>query len=264
MPDIEGNELRVFYLKRMGYGFKAIAKDIGVSPAAVRLWLIKAGFELGAGTKSPAYKARWEALKASPHVIARRNTEEHNATYSGTWQNEWVDVVEDYYSEIHRLTLHRKNPYPAGTPEYRRHWIFMKTGRKPKPISEYLASVKPSNTTRDSKVRRLRKRLKDFIKSGTKTHVHLFGCSSHLLRIHIESQFKQGMSWSNYGDWHIDHIRPCASFLFEERSDALLCFNWRNLRPMWAKDNHRKGSKWKGQLWAMGAPIEQFKDPCAA
>jgi len=262
MPNVGDNELRVIYLKRMGYGYKAIAKEIGVGSLIVRNWLIRAGFELNTSTESPAVAQRYKEgreLKAKLH-----QREKLIEIYGGTWHNEWVDVVEDYYSEIHRLTLHRKNLYPAGTPEYRRHWIFMKTGRKPKPISEYLASVKPSNTTRDSKVRRLRKRLKDFIKSGTKMHVHLFGCSSHLLRMHIESQFKKGMTWSNYGDWHIDHIRPCASFLFEERSDALLCFNWRNLRPMWAKDNHRKGSKWKGQLWAMGAPIEQFKDPCAA
>lgn len=47
-------------------------------------------------------------------------------------------------------------------------------------------------------------------KSGST--IDLLGCSSDQARKHIEHQFKHGMSWKNYGEWHLDHIRPCASF----------------------------------------------------
>jgi hypothetical protein len=34
------------------------------------------------------------------------------------------------------------------------------------------------------------------------------GYSREQLRMHIEAQFSEGMSWANYGEWHIDHIVP--------------------------------------------------------
>ena len=33
-------------------------------------------------------------------------------------------------------------------------------------------------------------------------------CTIEELRQHIEAQFTEGMSWNNYGKWHIDHIIP--------------------------------------------------------
>ena len=50
------------------------------------------------------------------------------------------------------------------------------------------------------------------------------------------------MSWDNYGrdGWHVDHIRPCASCDLNDEEQQLVCFNWRNLRPMWAAENISK------------------------
>ena len=62
------------------------------------------------------------------------------------------------------------------------------------------------------------------------------------LVIHLERQFLPGMSWENYGRWHIDHIIPCSSFEFESPDDPEFksCWALSNLRPLWAKDNIRK------------------------
>ena len=64
---------------------------------------------------------------------------------------------------------------------------------------------------------------------------------------HLESQFQPGMTWDNYGEWHIDHIRPIASFDFTSYEDLEFkeCWALDNLQPLWAKDNTRKGSKHK-------------------
>ena len=64
------------------------------------------------------------------------------------------------------------------------------------------------------------------------------------LMSHIESQFADGMSWDNRAQWHIDHIRPCASFDLTDESQRLDCFNYKNLQPLWAKDNLAKGDKY--------------------
>lgn len=62
------------------------------------------------------------------------------------------------------------------------------------------------------------------------------------LRQHLEMQFSKGMDWSNYGKWHIDHIRPLASFGIDSAESADFHSAWGlpNLRPLWARENVRK------------------------
>lgn len=85
--------------------------------------------------------------------------------------------------------------------------------------------------------------LRGITKKGTKTQ-DLVGCSFSDLRGHIQSQFQPGMTWDNYGQWHIDHIRPCASFDLTDPEQQRACFNFKNLQPLWAADNLRKGTKY--------------------
>lgn len=67
------------------------------------------------------------------------------------------------------------------------------------------------------------------------------------LMAHLESQFTKGMNWDNYGEWHIDHIRPISDFNFvdTEDSDFRECWSLWNLRPLWGKENLAKGSECK-------------------
>ena len=64
---------------------------------------------------------------------------------------------------------------------------------------------------------------------------------------HLESKFCDGMSWDNYGEWHIDHIVPVAFFRAAEHKHAIAeCWALSNLQPLWARDNLRKGARWVG------------------
>lgn len=91
----------------------------------------------------------------------------------------------------------------------------------------------------------LRNRFRSALKIGAKTGsaVRDLGCSIEELKVWLENQFKPGMSWGNYGEWHIDHKRPLAGFDLTKREHVLEACNWRNLQPLWAKDNLSKGSK---------------------
>jgi hypothetical protein len=62
---------------------------------------------------------------------------------------------------------------------------------------------------------------------------------------HLESKFTEGMSWSNYGykGWHVDHIKPCASFDLSDPEEQKKCFHYTNLQPLWWYDNFKKGAK---------------------
>jgi hypothetical protein len=71
----------------------------------------------------------------------------------------------------------------------------------------------------------------------------LLGCSLDELRAHLEAQFSDGMGWGNYGEWHIDHIKPCARFDLTDPAQQQVCFHWSNLQPLWAADNIRKGAR---------------------
>ena len=51
------------------------------------------------------------------------------------------------------------------------------------------------------------------------------------------------MTWANYGvfGWHVDHILPCAVFNLTREDHQMICFNYRNLRPLWHHENNDKG-----------------------
>ena len=48
----------------------------------------------------------------------------------------------------------------------------------------------------------------------------LTGYTTNQLKEHLERQFIDGMSWANYGSWHVDHIIPKSAFNFETAEDA--------------------------------------------
>lgn len=81
-------------------------------------------------------------------------------------------------------------------------------------------------------------------KKSAKT-LEILGCSIPFLIKYLENQFKDGMSWENYGrkGWHIDHIKPCSSFDLSLPEEQQKCFHYSNLQPLWAIDNLKKGDK---------------------
>jgi len=81
-------------------------------------------------------------------------------------------------------------------------------------------------------------------KNKSESTMRLLGCTIPELFLHLESQFAEGMDWDNHGKhgWHIDHIRPCASFDLADSDQQRQCFHYSNLQPLWAGDNLSKGS----------------------
>lgn len=95
---------------------------------------------------------------------------------------------------------------------------------------------------------KLRKRLKARMKLAllrnyiSGSAIQLLGCSVHDFRRYLEKKFTAGMSWKNYGLWHIDHIIPCCSFDLTKIEEQQKCFHYTNQQPLWATDNLRKGT----------------------
>jgi len=69
------------------------------------------------------------------------------------------------------------------------------------------------------------------------------GCTKEEFIEYFQQKFKEGMTWENHGEWHIDHIKPCASFNLLDEEEQKKCFHYTNLQPLWASENLSKGCK---------------------
>ena len=88
----------------------------------------------------------------------------------------------------------------------------------------------------------LRARIRKAVRNGHKSAstLALLGCTVEHLIEHLQSQLPPG---ANLADYHIDHIRPCASFDLTDPEQQRACFHWTNLQPLLPLENMRKGAK---------------------
>jgi hypothetical protein len=158
---------------------------------------------------------------------------ENKEKYQERYKKNWKDIQEknkEYYNN-HREEI----------AEYKKKWTKENKSRLNQKRREKLR-----NDPQYRAVHNLRSRLHSALNTDNKSisTLELIGCDKEYLTSHLESQFTEGMSWDNYGDWHIDHIRPCASFDLTDMDEQKKCFHFSNLQPLWATDNLSKGSKY--------------------
>lgn len=161
------------------------------------------------------YRKEWGEKNKEKYQQVKRKYYQDNKCKIADRQREYVEENRDKVREYHR--------------NYMREYVKDRSDRDPQyKLIKLMRS-------------RLYKALKRCQKSATT--MELVGCSSFELKSHIESLFLDGMSWENYGEWHVDHIKPCSSFDFMDPSQQYECFNYKNLQPLWANDNLRKSDK---------------------
>jgi hypothetical protein len=94
----------------------------------------------------------------------------------------------------------------------------------------------------------LRSRLRDALKKKAKksnTSNKLLGKNNSSITVHLEKQFSEHMTWENRSKWHVDHRVPCNAFDLSNPLHQRVCFWYKNLQPLWAKDNLEKSDKYK-------------------
>ncbi len=156
---------------------------------------------------------------------------------------------------------------------YKKYWVKYYLKRKDKKKEQYLKSreerieyarqYKKSPRGRASNLARLKtkrknrpefrlsqnmsRRLRKSLNGERKTNrwENVVGYTLFELKGYLEKLFQEGMSWDNYGEWHIDHIIPIAVFNFKKEKDIDFkrCWALENLQPLWAKDNLCKQAK---------------------
>ncbi len=77
-----------------------------------------------------------------------------------------------------------------------------------------------------------------------KSYKKYLGCDVEVYKIYLESQFVNGMSWSNYGKaWHIDHKIPISWFNLSNLACCEKAFNYANTQPLLISENLSKGNR---------------------
>jgi len=75
------------------------------------------------------------------------------------------------------------------------------------------------------------------------THIELIGCKPQALKQYLENKFTDGMSYDNYGEWEVDHIKAITRYDLNDIKQVNECFHYTNLQPLWRLDNIRKSNK---------------------
>jgi hypothetical protein len=170
------------------------------------------------------------------------------------WSYEWEK--EKAKRRYHALPQGEKDAYNLRCRERdpERRKATLEQWKKANPDRVRAANAKAVRKHRQNPANRpvynLRNRLREFMASvkagGNQGTWRLIGCSSGAFAAHLESQFKRGMTWENYGThWHVDHILPCSSFDHTDPAQVKQCWHWTNLRPLEAPKNLAKGAKIK-------------------
>ena len=99
------------------------------------------------------------------------------------------------------------------------------------------------------------------LKSPGNRTVSLLGCSVKDFIKYIESLWQPNMNWTNFGNkidqWNFDHILPCELFNLLDVKQQQICFNHKNIRPLWKRDNDSKGDLLHNGLRARNLNIEE-------
>ena len=159
-----------------------------------------------------AVKKRWrlknpDKFKAIWQRSAKNNREKRNS-YNRLWRAKNADHSKDYH----------------------RTW----------------KAVRNLESTQYRTLSRLRARVHKKLKTRKmdKT-LDLCGATIETILNHLESQFRDGMTWENQSSsgWHIDHILPCSAFDLTNPEDQKECFHYTNLQPLWWWENLAKSNK---------------------
>lgn len=179
--------------------------------------------------KNRIYQIEWHSRNIENVKLYKNKNKEKIKKYNKSWNLRNAEHVKNY----------RKNYNKNNRPKIN------------KIKQEYYHRVGKENRKLNLN-RRLLDSLRSRVRSaivnncGNKAYktIELIGCTVPELKIHLEKQFKPGMSWNNYGmrGWHIDHIIPCAYFDLKNIEEQKICFNYKNLQPLWAIDNLQKGA----------------------
>jgi len=182
--------------------------------------------------------------------VRTRNFNLNNPQKKKNWDKNYSEKNKEKIAANMQRWL-EKNPdgrrrWRLANPEYDREW----KAANPQKVKAYSRisydrlMKKPSGKITAS----IRAGVVKGINKGSKSSRRTFdilGYTLETLMAHLENLFLPGMTWENYGQWHVDHIVPLAAHNYETPDDHDFKRAWSisNLQPLWAFDNISKHAR---------------------
>ena len=185
-----------------------------------------------------------EAIKWHRNAaICKKCKTNYNTKYNRINKKHLLKMASQWYKHNKKRALSRQTIWRKNNKKYLAY--YHKNNQK---ITTREYQLKKYKTDINYRIKiNLRSRLRKALrKQNTKKTNHtltLTGCTTDELKRYIESKFNMGMTWENYGKWHMDHITPCAAFNLKDPKEQEKCFHYTNLQPLWANENFLKGAK---------------------
>lgn len=214
-------------------------------------WCLTCLNKYGRASKQLALAAKRRYTKDHPEIAQayRQRVKDRSLQYKRNWNN----LHKGYQNE--RRAKNREKHRLLGRQERRRNIErvkeYAKSYRKRYRELNKKRELENPNLLIAKKIRRRINRIIINTKKGVDTSSIMsnratdLGCSVNELRSYIESKFKEGMSWENYGKsgWCIDHIIPLSKFNLTNIEEYLKANHYTNIQPMWYGENISKGTR---------------------
>ena len=75
------------------------------------------------------------------------------------------------------------------------------------------------------------------------SEIELIGCDFDYLKIYISKLLRNDMTFTNYGEWELDHIFPISKINYLDNNEIKKYFQYKNLQPLWKTENRHKYNK---------------------
>jgi len=165
----------------------------------------------------------------------RKENSEREKEINKKWRKENLDKTREYNKQYYQEnTYKRREQYKEwrqANPEYRKQ--YQNRRRNLNPVYKMICNIR-------SRVSSYCKAIK--LNKNTRTK-DMLGIDLAGFQAYMESKFQEGMTWDNYGQWHVDHIKPISLATTEQ--EIIELNHYTNLQPLWAVDNIKKSNKYE-------------------
>lgn len=133
-----------------------------------------------------------------------------------------IDSKKEYYYNNQEKCCERSRDWYENNKEIKnqKHTVYIRTRRQ--------------NDIEFKLYSNIQGRIYSALKGNKKDYtLDIISCSIEFYKNWLEFQFNENMNWNNHGEyWHIDHVKPCASFDLLDDNQIKECFSWKNVRPI--------------------------------
>lgn len=170
------------------------------------------------------------------------------------WRNNNKEKVHSLNKEWFLKNSHKIKIYNDNAKQYKAVYYQAHKEKYKEKHAQYYQLNKKAITTKSSQLREenpliklrhnisthINKSLRKFKTRKSNKTTKIIGLSIVDFRLYLEYRFEPGMTWDNYGKWHIDHICPLSQA--QNEYELYKLWNYNNLSPLWAKDNIAKSN----------------------